>query len=156
MAETPQLGEPVSAETLELIDFTVFPDGEGLPPGSGTAAEGLVIYQTQCRVCHGEGGEGGPNDRLVGGQGSLASGEPVKTIGSYWPYATTLFDYLRRAMPHQAPGSLDNDALYALSAYLLFENNIIDRDTPMNAETLPGVEMPNREGFTPAWPPSED
>ncbi len=155
-ADAPQLGEPVTAAALEAIDYTVFPDGEGLPPGGGTATEGLAIYQAQCRVCHGEGGEGGPNDRLVGGQGSLTSEKPVKTIGSYWPYATTLFDYLRRAMPHQAPGSLDDSALYALSAYLLYENGIIDRDEVMNAETLPAVQMPNRDGFAPAWPATED
>ena len=155
-AESPELGEPIDAATIATIDYTVFPDGEGLPPGQGSATEGLAVYQAQCRVCHGEGGEGGPNDRLVGGHGSLASDKPVKTFGSYWPHATTLFDYLRRAMPHQAPGTLDNDALYALSAYLLYENDIIERDAIMNAETLPSVQMPNRDGFERAWPPANN
>ncbi len=152
--ERPNLGQPVSNAELDAVDFVVLPDGSGLPAGSGTAATGLVVFQTECRLCHGEGGQGGPNDRLVGGVGSLASDAPVKTIGSYWPYATTLFDYLRRAMPYHAPGSLSDDDLYDLTAYLLLENGVIGKDQQIDANTLPTVEMPNRAGFRPAW--SED
>ena len=148
----PGLGERVPAGQTTDLDFAVFPDGEGLPEGEGTAIEGFAIYQAQCLLCHGESGQNGINDRLVGGQGSLTSDSPVKTIGSYWPYATTVFDYLRRAMPHQAPGTLDVNALYALTAYLLAENGIIERNAKLDATTLPSVEMPNREGFRWAVP----
>ena len=150
--ETPGLGEPLSASQVEALDFTVLPDGTGLPPGSGDAAAGLKVYQRQCLICHGAQGQGGPNDTLVGGRGSLTSAAPVKTVGSYWPYATTIFDYLRRAMPHQAPGSLGADEIYALTAYLLAANGIIEPDREMNARTLPAVVMPNRDGFVWAVP----
>jgi len=106
---------------------------------------------TYCLACHGEGGQGATNDRLVGGHGSLASDSPIKTVGSYWPYATTLFDYIRRAMPFTLPGSLTDEQAYALTAYLLELNGIIDEDTVINAQTLPAVEMPNRDGFVWAW-----
>lgn len=150
--ETPDLGEPVSAERIHALDFTVLPDGTGLPEGSGDARLGLEVYQRECRLCHGDGGQGGPNDRLVGGQGSLDGGKPVKTVGSFWPYATTVFDYIRRAMPHQAPGSLSADEVYGLTAYLLAENGIIAAGAVMDARTLPAVEMPNRTGFVWAVP----
>lgn len=151
-ADGPGLGVPVTDEAAQAIDFTVMPDGTGLPRGEGDAMAGLAVYQAQCRICHGEGGQGGPNDRLVGGRGGLASPLPVKTIGSFWPYATTVFDYIRRAMPLQAPGSLTNDQVYALTAYLLFESGIIDEDAVINARTLPKVRMPNRDGFVWALP----
>ncbi len=151
-AESPALGEPLTSRSVSALDFTILPDGTGLPEGEGDAITGLAVYQAQCRLCHGDGGEGGPNDRLVGGRGSLASAEPVKTVGSYWPYATTIFDYIRRAMPLYAPGSLTADQIYALTAYLLFENGIVDEDTVMNAHTLPKVRMPNRDGFVWALP----
>jgi cytochrome c len=151
-ADGPALGVPISEAEAEAIDFVVMPDGRGLPAGSGDAHQGLVVYQRECRICHGDGGQGGPNDRLTGGHGSLASSQPVKTIGSYWPYATTVFDYVRRAMPYHQPGMLTADEVYAVTAYLLAENDVIDRDQVLDAETLPGVQMPNREGFSWAWP----
>ena len=100
----PALGEPVPQSSVTAADITVMPDGTGLPPGSGSAVGGRAIYLAQCAQCHGPDGNAGPNDRLVGGRGSLGSDQPVKTVGSYWPYATTLFDYIHRAMPYQAPG----------------------------------------------------
>jgi cytochrome c len=128
------------------------PDGTGLPPGRGTPAQGAVIYAQKCQNCHGEKGGGQPNDRLVGGQGTLASKAPVRTIGSYWPYATTLFDYVRRAMPYTQSHSLTDDEVYAVTAYLLHLNGIIAEMSVMDAETLPKVRMPNRENFILAYP----
>jgi len=151
-AEGPGLGAPVSESEAAAVDFVVMPDGRGLPQGSGDAEQGLVIYQRECRICHGDGGQGGPNDRLTGGIGSLTGEQPIKTIGSYWPYATTIFDYVRRAMPYHQPGNLSADDVYAVTAYLLAENGVIERDQVMTAETLPAVQMPNREGFSWAWP----
>lgn len=148
----PGLGEPISAEDLAAWDISVQPDGEGLPAGSGTAAAGAEIYAVKCIACHGEKGAGQPNDRLVGGQGTLTELAQVRTIGSFWPYASTVFDYLRRAMPFQAPHSLTNDEVYALTAYLLALNGIIDEGDEMNARTLARVRMPNRDGFILAYP----
>jgi cytochrome c len=153
--EAPSLGAPVDVEALAGLDFTVMPDGEGLPEGRGDAVAGAEVYRQQCLACHGESGTGGANDELVGGQGSLATANPKKTIGSYWPYAPTLFDYIRRAMPYPAPGTLSNDELYAITAYLLYLNDIIDRDTVIDKDSLPAVAMPNRNGFDRAYP-SED
>lgn len=144
----PGLGEPVDADTLASIDYTVMPNGAGLPAGTGTAKEGAAVYARHCIACHGAKGEGTVNDRLVGGQGSLDSDMPIKTIGSYWPYATTVFDYIRRAMPLQQPGTLTDDEIYAVTAFLLYLNGIIGEAEPMTAETLPAVEMPNRHGFS--------
>lgn len=150
--EHPRLGEPLTPQQVDAANYVVMPDGEGLPAGSGSVAAGETIYQQQCLACHGAGGEGGPNDRLVGGRGSIHSAKPVKTVGSYWPYATTLFDYIRRAMPFMAPGSLDNDDTYAVTAYLLHLNGIVDEKTVLNAASLPQVVMPNRDNFDQAWP----
>ena len=116
------------------------------------------MYKAKCLSCHGEGGTSGEGlaDPLVGGTGSLASGQPVKTVGSYWPYATTLFDYIRRAMPYDAPLSLTDDEVYAVSAYVLWLNDgIVAEDLVLDAETLPAIKMPNREGFIPYWPPRQ-
>ncbi len=151
-AEGPGLGTPISEADAAAVDFVVMPDGRGLPEGSGDAHQGLAVYQRECRICHGDGGQGGPNDRLVGGIGSLGSTQPVKTIGSYWPYATTVFDYIRRSMPYHQPGNLSADDVYAVTSYLLAENGVIDRDQVMDANTLPAVQMPNQQGFTWAWP----
>lgn len=147
-AESPALGQAATVQQLRTADVTVMPDGEGLPVGSGNAAVGAGLYQSHCLACHGERGVGGSNDVLAGGRGSLTSPNPVKTVGSYWPYATTLFDYVRRAMPYQTPGVLNDDEVYALTAYLLFINGIIGERVEMNAATLPTVRMPNRENFS--------
>ena len=152
--DAPRLGERLDAAQLDAVDFTILPDGDGLPPGSGNAVTGEAIYNTQCIACHGERGSDGINDRLVGGLGSIDSARPVKTVGSYWPYATTLFDYIRRAMPFQTPGSLSPDETYAVTAYLLYLNEIVEKDKALNASSLPEVRMPNRDNFT--WAVSPD
>jgi len=152
----PGLGVPVTAEDVAAWDINIQPDGTGLPPGSGDAATGAEIFATHCVACHGIGGAGQPNDRLVGGQGTLTQLQQVRTVGSYWPYASTIFDYIRRAMPFQSPESLTNDQVYALTAYLLAENGIIDAKETMNARTLARVRMPNRDGFIMAYPKRAD
>jgi cytochrome c len=147
-AQTPDLGRPISPADIAPWDISIPPDGTGLPPGSGTAAQGEVLFAQACQGCHGMHGAGKPNDALVGGQGTLTGpGMPVKTVGSFWPYATTLFDYVRRAMPVTAPKSLTDDQVYAVCAYILRLNGIITADATMNAQTLPAVRMPNRDGF---------
>ena len=149
-AQTPQFGQPISPADLAPWDIEILPSGAGLPPGSGTVAQGEAVYAAKCQACHGEKGAGQPNDRLVGGKGSLAAGQaPVKTVGSYWPYATTLFDYIRRAMPYQAPKSLSDDEAYAVAAYILNLNGIIGADDVIDAQSLPKVKMPNKDGFIP-------
>lgn len=152
--DSPRLGAALNADEAAAGRFTVYPDGEGLPAGGGSAEVGERVYRTHCLACHGPEGENGPNDRLAGGQGSLDGPLPVKTVGSFWPYAPTLFSYIRRAMPYQAPGSLSDDDIYALTAYLLYVNGIITRDTEMNARSLPEVKMPNRDNFV--WVVSPD
>jgi cytochrome c len=149
----PGLGVPVTPEQIAGADVSIPPDGSGLPPGSGTPAEGGTIYNAKCLVCHGPEGAGGAADRLVGGHGTLKDAAPVKTIGSYWPYATTLFDYIRRAMPYHEPHSLTDAEAYALTAYLLHLNGIVAADAVMDATSLPKVQMPNRANFVPAYPP---
>jgi cytochrome c len=152
----PGLGAAITPADLAAWDISIQPSGEGLPPGSGNAAAGAVIYAEKCIACHGVDGGGQPNDRLVGGQGTLTDLAQVRTIGSFWPYATTVFDYVRRAMPFQAPQSLSDDEVYALTAYLLALNGIIDDDDEMNARTLARVRMPNRDGFVLAYPQRAD
>ena len=154
MRETPGpgLGREATPAEVAAWDVSIPPDGAGLPPGRGTPAQGAVIYAQKCQNCHGEKGGGQPNDRLVGGQGTLASKAPVRTIGSYWPYATTLFDYVRRAMPYTQSHSLTDDEVYAVTAYLLHLNGIIAEMSVMDAVTLPKVRMPNRENFILAYP----
>jgi cytochrome c553 len=121
--------------------------GNNLPPGSGSVSRGREVFDQQCAACHGAKGEGGVGDRLVGGQGTLATPEPVKTVGSYWPYASTLFDYIRRAMPQNAPQSLCNDDVYAVSAYILHLNGLLPAEATLDARTLSAIKMPNREMF---------
>jgi cytochrome c len=145
--ESPGLGESVSPDELAALDFVILPNGSGLPPGAGTAATGTMVYQKNCMACHGEGGKGGVNDALAGGRGSLTSDQPKKTIGSFWPYATTIFDYVRRSMPLPTPGILTNDELYSVTAYLLYINDVIELNTEISAQTLPKVKMPNRDNF---------
>ena len=142
-------GRPATPDEIALWDIDVRPDGKGLPPGSGTAAQGKQIFADNCAGCHGDNGVGGLKDRLVGGQGTLASDAPIKTVGSFWPYATTLFDYVRRAMPYQAPGSLSNDDTYAVAAYILSLNGILPTDGKLDHDILPKLRMPNRDGFVP-------
>lgn len=142
-------GRPASSDEIKLWDIDVRPDGKGLPDGSGTVRHGKEVFAENCAACHGDNGQGGIKDRLVGGQGTLASDKPIKTVGSFWPYATTLFDYIHRAMPYQAPGSLSVDDYYALTAYVLSLNGILAPDGKLDKETLPKVKMPNRDGFIP-------
>jgi len=150
LAETPagpKLGQPASREAIESWAIGIMPDGDGLPAGYGTANEGKLIYEKHCLACHGPEGVGDSADQLAGARMGLTSEYPEQTIGTYWPYATTLFDMLRRSMPMTAPGSLSNNQVYAVTAYLLYLNNIINEADVMNAETLPRVKMPNRDGF---------
>jgi cytochrome c len=142
--------EPTSAELVRYFSYPA--DGRGLPPGSGTYAQGQKVYQAKCGACHGAKLEGTKiGDRLIGGRGTLVNNSParspVKTVESYWPYATTLFDYVKRAMPFNAPGSLSDAEVYSVVAYILGEANIVDRNQVVDAKTLPQVQMPNRNGF---------
>ena len=147
-AESPDLGRVATSDEVAAWDISIDPSGAGLPAGSGNAHQGEAIFAANCVACHGEKGAGKPNDQLVGGQGTLAGDKPpVKTVGSYWPYATTLFDYIRRAMPYYESKSLSDDEVYAVAAYILSLNGIVGEDDVMDAKTLPKVQMPNREGF---------
>jgi hypothetical protein len=148
----PHLGRHATPAEIAALDIDVSPDGAGLPAGSGSTTEGAPIYAARCAHCHGPTGEGGPADRLVGGVGSLAGSAPILTTGSFWPYATTLFDYLRRAMPYDSPGSLSANEVYALTAFLLERNGVIEASARLDAASLPAVRMPNRDGFESAWP----
>lgn len=141
------IGAPLTEQAIGAWNIDVAPDGRGLPAGSGDVATGAHVFAAKCAACHGAHGEGGLGDPLVGGQGTLSSAKPKRTVGSYWPYATTLFDYIRRAMPYNAPQSLSADEVYALSAFLLNQNGIVPADTRLDAASLPRVAMPNRDGF---------
>ena len=140
-------GRLATGAEIAAIDIDVKPDGAGLPAGSGTAAAGEKIYAAQCAACHGATGVEGPRDRLVGGLGSLATARPVKTVGSYWQYAPTLYDYINRAMPFTAPGTLSPDEVYSVSAFILMRNGVIGATDVIDRNTLPAVKMPNRNGF---------
>lgn len=145
----PTLGSDASELTQQpQWNLTITPDGNGLPVGRGTAAEGKQIFKQQCASCHGFDAIGGSAMPLVGDVGSLTSDYPEKTVNSYWPYATTLFDYIRRSMPPQAPYSLSSHQIYALCAYLLSQDGIIEADVELDEVTLPQVKMPNRDGFS--------
>jgi cytochrome c len=148
-AGTYGLGRRATDEEIHAWEIDIAPDGKGLPPGHGTVKRGAMVYAAKCAGCHGPTGIEGPSDRLVGGQQTLQTPKPVKTIGSYWPYATTLYDYIRRAMPFDAPQSLTPDDIYAVTAWLLYRNGIIGEEAVMDARTLPAVQMPNRQGFLP-------
>src|SRR6266403_771796 len=138
-----------SGTPAEIAGWNIDIDREGhnLPPGSGSVSHGHEVFDQQCAACHGTTGEGGVGDRLVGGQGTLATPKPVRTVGSYWPYAPTLFDYIRRAMPQNAPQSLSNDDVYAVSAYILNLNGLLPADATLDARTLAAIKMPNRSMF---------
>lgn len=159
-----KLGQPASTDELHAISIAVRADGKGLPPGQGDWAAGKKVYDSQCAACHGPNLTGvagfptmpsGEALRLIGGRGTLATSKPVQSVESFWPYATTLFDYVRRAMPFHAPGSLSNDEVYAVSAFILAESKIIGRTDVMSARTLPLVKMPNRDGFIPDSRPEQ-
>ena len=143
------IGRTPTAEEIAAWDISVTPDGEGLPSGSGTAAEGRNIYSVRCTECHGASGREGPHDILVGGQGTLASDTPLKTVGSFWPFAPTLWDYINRAMPFETPGTMSPDDVYSTVAYVLFLNELVAEDQLLDATTLPLIKMPNRVGFRP-------
>ena len=152
IAQSPRygLGSPISPDELGQF-VSVLPDGRGLPPGSGSVEQGKLVYQEQCAACHGDKLQGGAGDRLIGGRGTLVNNDPthapVKTIESYWPYATTIFDYVKRAMPLATPGSLSDDQAYAVTAYILSEAKIVPPDSVLDAKSLAAVRMPNRGGF---------
>ena len=151
-SQTPRLGQPISEADITAWDIAVAPDGSGLPPGSGTPAQGAKIYAQKCMMCHGEKGTGKPFAALVGGAPLTNGIDTTKTIANFWGYSTILFDFTRRAMPFQAPRTLTNDEVYALTAYILALNKLIGENDEMNAETLPKVRMPNRDGFVIRFP----
>jgi S-disulfanyl-L-cysteine oxidoreductase SoxD len=143
------VGRLATADEIRAWGISVPPDGTGLPIGRGNATEGRLIYQRACAGCHGDKGKGNAAyPPLVGGRGTLTSENPVLTVGSYWPYATTIWDYINRAMPYTSPGTLKPNKVYAVTAYLLFLNNIVGERKELNRLTLPKVLMPNRNGFT--------
>lgn len=151
-------GDEISEDELEPWDIDVRgSDGRWAPEGEGTVEQGREVYQQQCIACHGEEGQGEPADRLVGGVSSLSSEEPITTLGSYWPYAASAWDYIYRAMPFDAPQSLEYDEVYAVLAYLLHLNDILDEDATLSDDNLADIEMPNRDGFIddqrPDWNP---
>lgn len=141
------VGRPATTEEIKATDQFMAPDGTGLPPGKGTAAGGRDIYSKRCARCHGAQGQGDEEGPLAGGKGTLKSAKPLKTVGSFWPYATTIYDYVHRAMPFDNPGLLDSNQTYAVTALILHINGIIGEKDEMNAQTLPKVKMPNRDGF---------
>ena len=141
------IGQLATPGQVKAWDIDVAPDGKNLPAGRATVAQGKQIYAAQCAACHGEQGQGGLGDKLAGGRGTLATPAPVKTVGSFWPYATTLFDYVRRAMPLNAPQSLSAEEVYAVSGYVLHLNGLLSEDAVVDAKTLTELKMPNRNGF---------
>lgn len=152
-AQTPDyknVGRTPTADEIKALDIAVGIDGKELPPGSGNAKTGAVIFAAKCMACHGESQEGSAQaPALVGGKGTLTSLRPKMTVGSYWPFATTIFDYIRRAMPRYQEGTLKADEVYSLTAFLLYRNDIIKEDDVIDAATLPKIKMPNRDGFVP-------
>lgn len=151
LAQSPTfgLGRTPDAAEIKRLDIDVAPDGRGLPVGRGSADLGKKVYELRCVTCHGATGKEGPQEALVGGQGTLNTAKPIKTIGSYWPYATTLWDYVNRSMPFDHPGTLPPDEVYSVTAFLLHVNGIIGEREVLDQTTLPQVKMPNREGFVP-------
>jgi mono/diheme cytochrome c family protein len=152
LAETPHLGKPLDEAAIANWDISILPDGTGLPKGSGTSAQGAIIFAEKCAACHGDNARGGPAAALVDDRKLAGISASQKTIKNFWPYVTTIFDFIRRAMPFTAPRSLSDDEVYALTAYILAENKLIDANDTMNAETLPKVKMPNRDNFIIRFP----
>jgi S-disulfanyl-L-cysteine oxidoreductase SoxD len=152
LAETPHLGKPLDEASIANWDISILPDGTGLPKGSGTPAQGATIFAEKCAACHGDNGKGGVAAAVVSDRQLNGISASQKTIKNFWPYATTIFDFIRRAMPFTAPRSLSDDEVYALTAYILAGNKLIGADDAMNAETLPKVKMPNRDNFIIRFP----
>jgi cytochrome c len=152
LAETPHLGKPVDEAAIANWDISILPDGTGLPKGSGTPAQGAAIFAEKCSACHGDSGKGGTAAAVVSDRKISGISASQKTIKNFWPYATTIFDFIRRAMPFAMPRSLSDDEVYALTAYILAENKLIGANDTMNAETLPKVKMPNRDNFVIRFP----
>jgi S-disulfanyl-L-cysteine oxidoreductase SoxD len=141
------VGRPATADEIRNLGAAIAPDGGGLPDGSGTVAAGREVFAARCAKCHGDKAQGDVGPTLAGGRGTLATPRPLKTVGSFWPYATTVWDYINRAMPFDEPGLLKPPEVYAVTAYILNINGIITEDSVMDAKTLPKVRMPNRDGF---------
>jgi cytochrome c len=152
LAETPNLGKPIDEAAIAAWDISILPDGTGLPKGSGTPAQGAVIFADKCAACHGDNGRGGPAAAVVDDREIVGISAAQKTIKNFWPYSTTIFDFIRRAMPFQMPRSLADDEVYALTAYILAENKLIGAGDMMDAQTLPKVKMPNRDNFIIRFP----
>jgi cytochrome c len=150
-AQSPKygVGRTPTSDEIKAWDITIRPDGEGLPEGKGSAVEGREVYARICTECHGDKGQGSESVPLVGGIGSLTTDKPLKTVGSFWPYATTVFDYTRRSMPFDRPGTLTDNQVYAVVAFVLHLNGIIEENQVLDSQTLPQVKMPNRDGFIP-------
>jgi S-disulfanyl-L-cysteine oxidoreductase SoxD len=145
------IGRAATPAEISGWDIDIAPNGGGLPPGQGSVQEGEAIFAEKCAACHGTRGQGKPMDRLVGGAGTIATAKPVKTVGSFWPYSTTLFDFIRRAMPFNAPQTLTPSEVYALCAYILHLNDIVPQDATLDAKSLPAIVMPNRGAFVDAY-----
>jgi cytochrome c len=152
LAETPNLGRPIDEAAIAAWDISILPDGTGLPKGSGAPAQGAPIYAEKCAACHGDNGKGGEAAALVSDRQLAGISAAQKTIKNFWPYSTTIFDFIRRAMPFQMPRSLSDDEVYALTAYILAENKLIGATDTMDAQTLPKVKMPNRDNFIIRFP----
>ncbi len=151
VAQSPKyhVGRTPTPDEIKAWDISITPDGAGLPEGKGSAAEGRELYTRRCQKCHGAKGEGGDYEQpIVGGKDSLKLPKPIKTVGSYWPYATTVWDYTHRAMPFDQPETMTNDQVYSAVAYVLFLNGIVGEKDVLDAKTLPQIKMPNRDGFT--------
>lgn len=144
---TYHVGRTPTAAEIAAADSAIGPSGAELPAGASTAAAGRGVYTRRCQGCHGATGKEGPNDVLAGGTGSLTTERPLRTVGSYWPYATTLFDYIRRAMPYMTPGVLTDEEVYGATAYVLYLNGLVGENDVVDAKTLPALKMPNRSGF---------
>jgi S-disulfanyl-L-cysteine oxidoreductase SoxD len=151
-AETPNLGKPIDEAAIAAWDISILPDGTGLPKGSGTPAQGAPIYAEKCAACHGDNGKGGEAAALVSDRELAGISAAQKTIKNFWPYSTTIFDFIRRAMPFQMPRSLTDEEVYALTAYILAENKLIGANDMMDAQSLPKVKMPNRDNFIIRFP----